>query len=176
MDYDDGKRAREETKENTEVDTNPGKRLDIEDTDWSLWDVTPQLSQVESSTLSDIASESVIENPTIELRPGYTPRICGLYIAAWNGMCLPTAALHNGCTAAQLLQNGLMAEKRIVTIAGASSAPETNGYEPSVALKALDAVHREVNRARAAHGDATDQTMVALTHSEQIRQQPEGSI
>jgi hypothetical protein len=98
------------------VEEEDSKRAAVDD-DLDLWDCTPQLSQAESETMSQVSSETALESPSVQLRPGYTAFVCAQYITAWKSMSgTAQAAVGNGRTAADLLQNGLWAENRMMGI------------------------------------------------------------
>ena len=151
----DTKRLRDSDTEDAATVSKRAAPVEVDDLD--LWDCTPQLSQEESdssSALSQLTSASALSTPHVQLRPGYTAFVCAQYITAWNNMAgQPHASIGNGCSAAELLLNGLAAEKRLAVISRAINEEETKGYRRSDALKALTQVHSIICTERARIND-----------------------
>jgi hypothetical protein len=171
----ESKRAREATVDEAEDEQAEGKKkAPIDEDDLNLWDCTPKLTQDEADeegTLSQLSAEMAIEAEHIQLRPGYTAYVCAQYILAWNSMCRAPAQVDNGHNAAMLLRNGLQAEKRLHVIIHAKTAKETQGYQPSDALKVLAKAHRALSEERSKRDDAD----CVKTFSETSRQPPASS-
>jgi hypothetical protein len=162
-----GRDVEEEVDADEEVAKRPAPE---EDEIESLWDSTPQLTQSESDAHSELSAETALASPSVQLRPGYTAFVCAQYITAWNAMCgQPQAAIGNGSSAAELLQNGLSAEKRLMVV---ERSADTKGYKRSDALKALTAVHQTIRTERARlevvlEASGHQSSMSKLTNSEE---------